>query len=177
MKQISIKYLLLLCLMLIFPLKSFAGGWYFFEPGVGYYQGHYQTNKVSGIGFDFKLGFNIDKIYIGADVGYATDLNVSGVAYDIDMNNMGVVLGYNAGALRIWYTFITGATNSYKSGATEYEVTGTGSKLGIGGKISGTTYINLESNFLKYDELTTDGTLSTVDYFMDITLLSVSWVF
>ena len=68
------------------------------------------------------------------------------------------------------------ASNSYKNGAIEYQATGGGSKLGIGGKISGNTYLNLEANFLEYEELSTDGTKTDVDYFMDLVLLSVSWV-
>lgn len=170
------KKLLILFSLFFYSLNCHAGSWYFFEPGIGFYQGHYQTNKVSGIGFDFKLGVNWDKMYIGADVGYATGLNVSSVAYDLDMNNTGVVIGFNTANFRLWYTIMTGANNSYKSGAVDYKATGKGSKIGMGGKVSGNMYFNLEINFLKYDELSTDGTLSDVDQFMDLALISFSWL-
>jgi len=156
--------------------SAFASSWYFFEPAVGYYQGHFNASKVSGLGFDIKLGINWDRLYIGADVLYAQDLNVSGVSYELDAQNTGLVIGYNASALRVWYTLVSSASNSYKNGAIEYQATGGGSKLGIGGKISGNTYLNLEANFLEYEELSTDGTKTDVDYFMDLVLLSVSWV-
>ncbi len=167
---------LIICGLLFLSGQAMAANWYFVEPAVGYYQGHYQTNKVTGLGFNFKGGFNWDRMYIGADIGYATELNVSAVAYDIDMNNTGVVIGYNTGGFRVWYSMITGSTLEYKSGATEYSAAGSGSKFGLGGKISGNTYYNLEVNFLKYDELSTDGSPADVDYFMDVAFLSFSWV-
>lgn len=162
----------------IFILSAQVGhcaSWYFFDPGLGYYQGHYNANKVSGIGFDFKLGFNWGNMFLGADIGYAQDLNISNVTYELDFMSTGAVIGYNANPLRIWYTMVSGATNSYKDGATEYVASGNGYKLGIGGKVSGSTYINLETNFLEYEELSTDGTKSDVDYYMDLVLLSISW--
>lgn len=161
-------------ILLIFTHSAFAK-WYFYEPAVGYYQGHYNTNKISGIGFNFKVGLNWGNMFLGGDIGYAQDLNLSNVSYGMDYQSTGAVIGYDASNLRIWYTMVVGATNSYKSGSTEYEATGSGYKLGIGGKISGSTFINLETSFLEYEELSTNGAKSDVDYFMDLIVLSVSW--
>jgi hypothetical protein len=169
-------YKLLLLIILISSHSAFAGSWYFFEPAVGFYQGHYQTNKASGLGFDFKLGVNWDKMYFGADITYATELNLSAVAYDLDVNNTGLVVGYNGGGYRVWYTYLAGASNAYKSGGVEYEATGGGNKIGIGGKIGGNTYLNIETSFIKYDEISTDGTPADTDQFMDLTFVSVSWI-
>ncbi len=170
------RNLLLVLTLFLSSQLAVASSWWFFEPGIGYYQGHYNSSKISGLGFDVKLGFNWNKLYIGADLGYASELNASSVPYDIGMNNTGLVIGYNGGGWRFWYGMVSGATLAYKNGANEYEATGSGSKIGIGAKTGGNSYINLEVNFLKYDELSTNGTPADVNYFMDAALLSFSWL-
>lgn len=168
---------LIVLLLVLFSGSTKAGSWYFFAPSIGYYQGHYNTQKLSGIGLNFKLGFNWDKLFVGGDVDYAQGLNASDVTWDLDVQNTGLVLGYNGGAYRLWYTLISGATNSYKSGASEVSATGDGYKLGVGAKMGGNSYLNLEASFLDYSEQSTDGTVSDVDQFMDLILLSYSvWI-
>lgn len=166
------KLLLILCLLI--SQSAFSAGWYFFAPSVGYYQGHYNTNKINGLGFNIKLGVNWGKAFIGADVDYATGLNMSDVSYDLNVQNTSLILGFSGKGFRAWYGMVSTANNTYTDGTTEYAATGAGTKIGLGTSI-GTTYMNLEASFIQYDELSTDGTASTVDYFMDVVLLSFGW--
>lgn len=170
------KKVFLFLMLILSSASALADGWYFFNPSVGYYQGHYNSYKTSGIGFNIKGGFNWGKAFIGADIDYAQGLNASDVSYDIDVQNTGVLLGYGVGGLRIWYSMITAASVAYKNGSNEDTVTGSGTKLGLGGKLSGTTFINLEASFLDYDERDRNGSTSDVDQFMDLVLLSFGWV-
>lgn len=149
--------------------------WYFLEPAVGYYQGHYQTNKLTGLGLDLKLGVMWGKMFIGADVGYASALTSSKVTYDVAMNNTGLALGWTLNDWRLWYVHVSSASLAWKSGASDIEASGSGYKLGVSTKLSGSTHFNLEANFLKYDEKTTAGTSADVDEFMDLVFMSISW--
>ena len=162
------KNIILLILITIFSLPSLA--FFHFEPGIGYNRGHYNSSKAQGIGLTLKLGAEFGKFFILGDVGQH-DLQLGNTPTST-LSDVGVSIGSEFKSWRFWYTHLTSATLTIESGATTTEVTGGGMKLGIGGKISSKTYLNLEARFIDF----TDSNGSPVTQFMDSAFLSVSWV-
>lgn len=168
------KFTLVLFFSLIFSSSLYAK-WYFVEPSIGYHQGHYEANKLSGIGVDLKFGFNWNNMFIGGDYALAPSLTSAKVAYEIGLTNTGVVLGWNMKGWRMWYVHMMSSELSWSVSGAETSITGSGYKIGLGGKIFNELSLNIEANFLKYTESSIDGTVSDVDQFMDLVLISFSW--
>lgn len=169
------KYLIILISTAFIYSSPVLAKWFHFEPAVGYHQGHYQTNQLTGIGVDLKAGISWSNIFIVGNYGYAPSLTSSKVAYEIAMNNMGAGIGWEMKDWRLWYMNMFSSELSWTSGGNESSAKGSGHKFGIGGTIMGKLSLNLEINFLKYTEKTVAGTTSDVDEFMDLAFISFSW--
>ena len=159
-----------------YPLKALWPSGIFSNLRLVIIRGHHQTNKVTGIGADFKLGVNWGSVGIGLDYGYAPSLTTSAGSYDLSMTNTGLALIFRMQSWRLWYVHLSSADLGWKDAAgTETALTGGGSKFGMGAKLSNSLSFNLVFNFLKYDEQTVAGTTSSTDQFMDLAYISISW--
>lgn len=148
------------------------GAWAFFhfEPGIGYNRGHFQTNKVQGIGLTVKTGVEFNRFFMLADVGYH-DLQL-GSTPTSTATDIGLAIGGDFKSWRAWFTYVAATDLKIDSAGTTVTHSGDGMKVGFSGKMGGDAYVNLEIRFLDYNDI--DGAPTTE--FMDAALLSVSWV-
>ena len=166
MARKSVYYILLLSFLAI---SAKAQAYFLFEPGIGYNRGHYQTQKLQGIGLTAKLGVEFTKFFIAGDVGYH-DLQL-GSTPTSTQTDFGVALGGDFKQWKFWFTYLASATLSVESGSTTNEYSGDGIKLGIGGLVGKDAYLNLEVRFIDI----TEANGSPVTQFIDAGLLSISW--
>ncbi|MCB0391911.1 MAG: hypothetical protein KDD58_11505 [Bdellovibrionales bacterium] len=163
-----IVYSIFIIPILLFTSKSHA--FFHLETGIGYNRGHYQTNKIQGIGLNAKTGFEVGTFFIFADVGYH-DLQL-GSTPTSKLTDTGITIGKDFRGWRFWYTYIMSATLSIESGSTTTDIEGDGMKLGISGKVANSAHLNLEARFIDFKE----SNSSPVTEFMDAGFLSISWV-
>lgn len=162
---------LLLFFVFCFPLTSWS--YFHFEPGIGYNRGHYQTNKLQGIGLTLKTGAEFQKFFLLADIGYH-DLQLGSTPTSTALD-AGLAIGGDFKSWRFWFTYLAMAQLETESGGVTSTVSGDGFKLGISGQLSQKAYINLEVRFIDYNKLESNGASSDITQFMDAALLSVSW--
>ena len=154
----------------VFLFSTLAQALFHFEPGIGYNRGHYNTNKLQGIGLTVKTGVEFQKFFLLADVGYH-DLQL-GSTPTSTATDMGLAIGGDFKKWRFWFTYIAAADLKTESGGVSSTRKGDGIKLGISGNITGDAYVNLEMRFIDFNDA--DGT--PVTEFMDAGFISVSWV-
>lgn len=166
----GIKSLLMLGVL---TTASSAHAFFHFEPGIGYNRGHFQTDKVQGLGLQFKVGIDFQKVFIVADAGYH-DLQL-GATPTSTLTDVALTLGGDFKSWRAWYSYLASASLATGSEPNKTTRTGGGYKLGISGQLTGNAYLNLEARFVDFTKSTTGTTESTVTEFMDAAFLSVSW--
>ncbi len=153
------------------PLNSW--GFFHFEPGIGYNRGHYQTNKLQGIGLTLKTGAEFQNFFLLADVGYH-DLQLGSIPTST-ATDAGLAIGGDFRSWRFWFTYLLLADLTTESSGVKSTVSGDGFKLGISGQLSQKAYVNLEVRFIDFNKQDSNGVTSDVSFFMDAALLSVSW--
>lgn len=171
-------------------------GGLFLEPSLTYERGeaeakfpspfNSQTGDVNGLGAGMRLGFHVfESVFIGADGRYSVpgyklgDQDIDATAY-----NYGPVVGFQMPTdlgIRVWGTYILGGELDPKRDAgydAKFE-DGSGYRLGGGIKL-GVVSLNLEYQFIKYDEaeLQSFGPFSSGDgeEFKKIDLENQSWI-
>ena len=165
------KKILLTLFVLFFATQ--VQGFFHFEPGIGYNRGHFQTNKVQGIGLALKTGVEFNSFFLLADIGYH-DLQLGGTPTST-ATDAGLAIGGDFKDWRFWFTYLVLADLETESGGVSSTTSGDGFKLGVSGKITGKAYLNLEIRFIDFTEAETAGTSTPVNQFMDAAFLSVSW--
>ncbi|MCB9091516.1 MAG: hypothetical protein H6621_09225 [Halobacteriovoraceae bacterium] len=166
--MIRSKVSLIIFTSFLFISNSYA--FLHFEPSIGYNRGHYQTSKVQGIGFGLKAGFEFGSLFIVGDAGYH-DLQL-GSTPTSNLSDLSATIGGNFKGWRFWYSHMLSATLTIENSGNTTKITGSGSKIGIGGEVANKVYLNLEARFIDFDE--SDGT--PVTQFMDAGFLSISWI-
>ena len=163
---------ILLALLIAYPCFSHA--WFHLEPAIGYNKGQFDSNALSGIGLDLRVGFDIKEIFIVGDIGYhnVQQGSISSVTY----TDQGATIGINLQKYRMWYGLITSSSFTYTNSGTTTTETGTGSKLGVSAEIGNSVYINLETRFVNYTNLTVGSTASTPTDLGTVGYLSISYV-
>ena len=152
-----------------------AEAFFHVEPGIGYNRGHFQTDKAQGLGLQFKVGIDFQKIFIVADAGYH-DLQL-GATPTSTFTDVALTLGGDFKAWRAWYSHLASASLVTGTDPSKTTRTGGGYKLGVSGQIGTNAYLNLEARFVDFTKSTTGTTETNVTEFMDGALLSVSWPF
>lgn len=166
----SSKSLLFLGLL---ALTAPARAFFHIEPGIGYNRGHYQTEKVQGLGLQFKVGIDFQKIFIVADAGYH-DLQL-GATPTSNLTDVALTFGGDFKTWRAWYSHLASASLSTGTDTAKVTRSGGGFKLGISGQLSGNAFLNLEARFIDFNKSANATSESTITEFMDAAFLSVSW--
>lgn len=165
------QYQKILLFLLIMTWSQVGVCWFHFEPGIGYNRGHRQAQKAQGIGLTSKIGIDFTNFFMLADVGYH-NLQIASTP-SATATDMGLCLGGDFGNWRFWFTYLVAASVKTESSGVVSEYNGDGLKLGMSGKLSNRTYMNLEVRFIDLKELNGEP----IAQIMDMALLSVSWKF
>lgn len=153
--------IVLLGLMLLFSLHSFAG--ISIEPIIGYNLGSklqvengkdYSGGK--GIGYGGKFAFENDKSHglaFGLDY-LKSDIDISNLDQNVKTDDFGLYIGYKLPALLKFYgEYIFSSSGDTEAEGRHRNLAGTGWKLGVGTTIIPFIDMNLDYRKISYDKI------------------------
>lgn len=171
-------------------------GGFFLEPSLTYEQGDGKIDfgtsvlkdsdsDINGFGAGLRLGFHVyESFFVGVDGRYSIP-NFKDSSLDQDIKakayNYGPVVGFQMPTdlgIRVWGTYILGAEldPDKDKGVDERFEKGRGYRLGGGIKL-GVVSLNLEYQYIKYDDTTIQdaGPIASADL-DDVELKNQSWI-